>query len=656
MSPSSSGPAVRVPIPVTRDPFVNTQLLPLGVDGTGEEAFWISSYNARSGCTGVVVTASGQARLINFPQRYAGFYAAAVADRHTVWLADQLSRVVRLDLSTDTWIEHETGAPDALVFQGLVRDAATGKTFTTAFPVPRTWAVSFDPATGESVQYPDSCPDRYACTSFTNGDGTHSMLVFNPGLSVLRWDPVAEAVTRVDVDGLAPAPHPQLRVDGIGQVIRDEDGHAYLPGRGWYDPMTTALHDGPRPEREATWFGRRGAQAWGMDDDLLLRWDLASGTVTELTRLTDSHFRHAALTADGDVVSVSRYGYFRRVDGQTGAITADAVLPTDAVGEVDCVRRIDEHRLLGTPFISQRFWVIDLPTKRGHDLGRAAAGDGEILQTWNVGGTIYQAAYTTGELTAYHPDRPAGYPDNPRPVTTPPGAMRPVASAAIGPILYYGCTRRYGLLGGTITRVDTRTGAALHRDGPLPDQALTSLQVDAQRGWLLGGTTVDADGRGVPPTAGSAALVTIDPDSLEVRQQADVAARAVRVVGPVDAGRWLVLLDGVAGDTGADARQWAVVDAGTLAVEAAGPYRDLGAPTFLEPTGCLGRFVGLAAGRVVAYAGIPLRETAVLIDDPDVYRCWADEHSVYAATPRELIVLDNPFAEPDSAPSPQEES
>ena len=43
------------PVPATRDPFVNTPLIPAGFDPkTGEERFWISTWNDNTGCLGAL--------------------------------------------------------------------------------------------------------------------------------------------------------------------------------------------------------------------------------------------------------------------------------------------------------------------------------------------------------------------------------------------------------------------------------------------------------------------------------------------------------------------------------------------------------------------------------------------------------------------------
>src|SRR4051812_45666483 len=110
-----NGRVLSVPIPKTRDPFVNTNLISLGPDQDGQERFWISTWNSNVGPLAVMVTETGAARVYRFPARgdgtRGGYYSAALEDPDTLWLCGSLSRVVRLTLSTGKYEEFPTGAP-----------------------------------------------------------------------------------------------------------------------------------------------------------------------------------------------------------------------------------------------------------------------------------------------------------------------------------------------------------------------------------------------------------------------------------------------------------------------------------------------------------------------------------------------------------------
>lgn len=240
-----------------------------------------------------------------------------------------------------------------------------------------------------------------------------------------------------------------------------------------------------------TWFARRGRRAWGTTHEhgnaRVGLWDMDSGAVHDVCTVPDSQVLNMNLTESGKIVAVNIYGEFMRFDGESGALEMSRRLPTDACGAIDCLCRIDENRLLGTPFITQRFWEVDLKTGRGVDCGRAAPGCGEVLRTWKLGGKVYMAAYTGGELVEYDPAVHPHFPENPRVVAVPPHGMRPVASADDGRRIFYACSHPYGHLGSILTRYDTRTGEAVYRDDPLPEQQIHSLcYVKASRSLLCG--------------------------------------------------------------------------------------------------------------------------------------------------------------------------
>ena len=64
------------PVPRTRDPFINTPLIPAGVNPeTGEERFFISTWNANVGCISALVDTGGNSRIYHFKKAnkvYAG--------------------------------------------------------------------------------------------------------------------------------------------------------------------------------------------------------------------------------------------------------------------------------------------------------------------------------------------------------------------------------------------------------------------------------------------------------------------------------------------------------------------------------------------------------------------------------------------------------
>ena len=207
-------------------------------------------------------------------------------------------------------------------------------------------------------------------------------------------------------------------------MAADDRGRRYFPRRGWFDAATRVFHpQTPPPEREMTWFARRGDGVWGVVGDgnegLIGRWDLRTGRVQEIASIPDATPHNVNMSRSGKLVVVTTYGDLMRLDAGTGALELSRRLPADAVQMTDCLCRVDEDRLLGTAFITQRFWEVNLKTGEGEDCGRAAPGGGEVLQTWNLDGKLYMAAYTGGELMEYDPAQPARFPENPRVVGRP---------------------------------------------------------------------------------------------------------------------------------------------------------------------------------------------------------------------------------------------
>ncbi len=559
------GPKPRsAPIPPARDPFVNTPLLRLTPDDQGRDRFWISSYNNAVGTLGVCVNEMGEARVypFNLP-RHPGFYSAVQTEPDTLWLCGDLAKVVRLDLKTGLYESFETGAPTALVFPGMAYDAPTGKLFAVAFPPPKTIAFSFDIRARQGVKVTElPTIDHYMRSSYAHRDGTHSFVLQCPGLTLARWNPKAETVT------LAPVLKELGPQDGdlLYRLVAGDDGRLYMPGQGWYDPGSGHVVPGLRPQDDrVAWFDRDDTHAYGqkIGSAQFRRWNLKTGDDSEVGDFPGLglSFMCARLTRSGKLVGVSRDGMFSRLDARTGALELSRRLPTDSVQLADCVIRIDRDRVLGTPFITQRFWETNLRTRKGFDCGVAAPGGGQITLAWKLGGRIYLAAYTGAELMEYDPSEHPHFPGNPRVVARPPTGMRPVAEADDGRRLFYACSHHYGHLGSVVTRYDTKTGLAFYKDNPLPDQQITGLCYEKSSDSLLCGTTFQADCSSAPPKTDRTVLARLDAGTLEVRQQCPGPAGAERVqlIGPMGRNRWMgVCVGQFAGVWGT---RWFVFDA-----------------------------------------------------------------------------------------------
>jgi streptogramin lyase len=633
---------------------VNTPLLRLTPDADGLDRFWISSYNGAFGSLGVCVNERGECRLYSFgSHRHPGFYSAVQTGPDTLWLCGNLAQVVRLDLKSGRFKAYETGAPSALVFAGMAYNKETGKLFFVAYPPPRTLGVSFDIESCRTVRiYELPTLDHYQRSSYAHADGTHTVELQCPGLTMARWNPREESVTLFPV-------RKELDLHGPGnlayQMIADDDGRLYMPNLGWYDPKTGTLGDGPRPADDTVcWFDRDATFAYGLKTgtSLLRRWNLKTGEVRDIGDYSGAElsFMTTRLTRSGKLVTVSRIGIFNRLDPATGELELSRPLPTDAVQPADCVIRIDRDRILGTPFITQRFWEANLRTGKGFDCGAAAPGSGEILRVWRLGGRIYMAAYTGGELMEYDPSRHPHFPENPRVVAKPPTGMRPVASADDGRRIFYACSHHYGHLGSVMTGYDTRTGLAHYRDNPLPDQQIISLCYEKKSDSLLAGTTYEADCSSAPAATNQTVLARLDARTFEPIQTCPGPENAMgaRLIGPLGPGRWLGTCWGRFGDqTGA---RWFVFDSESFRAPESGELQTFsGCQTMawhnrIRYAGTPGHFVVKADSRIELWDMRRMRRLKVFADSMHVCDFFIQGRDLLIWTAWDVFVLERALA------------
>lgn len=550
------------PIPATRDPFINTPLIrvPSKVKG-GPERFWTSTWNANEGTIAVLTDEFGAHEVHRFKPPHFGFYSAVAEDADTLWLCGDLSRVVRYRPSTRKLDVYETGAPSGLVFNGMAFDRASGKLWAMS-NAGTPHAFAFDTRKLKSTfAGPTNIPGLYIRHSFPVGDGTWAIVNHLPAQSLTYWDPKTDKlsshtiVDSIDVTEMNATTYFLLR-DKIAGV----DGECvYVPNMGWFDPRKRKyIKGGPRPKSERTWRARWknfvvGTGCVDPGQAIISLWDLKTGAVRDVCKLPDTSMQEVNFTQSGAIVAVSLYGDFMRLDLMSGELIVNKKIDASARGAIDCLARVAPDRVLGTTFITQRFWEANLRTKKGEDLGRVAPGVGEIMKLCKVDGKVYMAAYTGAELVEYDPSRPARYPENPRVVAKPPHGMRPVAMIAAGTRVFYSSNTHYGHLGCVLARYDTKTGIAQSTHDPIPNLAIRTLALDASAKLLIVGTSIHADCGSSPPKSKSAHVATIDPETLKV-----VTSRAmpgdidqVFAVCPMGGGKWACVTNPRGGKRGA---------------------------------------------------------------------------------------------------------
>ena len=242
------------PLPATQDPFVNTPLIPAGFDPeTGEERFWISTWNDNAGCLGALVTPSGKNRIYRLARGDRGIigcggYSAKLVDNDTLWMISDLQAFCRLTLSTGEYTYFDTGAECGLVFAGMQYDPATGKLLAFAFSYPRLQGVSFDTKQCKTVRLYDHFTDATGLQGgFANGDGTYTVnLTGNGPAQLYRWDPQKETLTLWRPSGCDE--------QECFKTVTDEADRIYVPHNGWLKNGSFCRE--PAPPREMQWFGR----------------------------------------------------------------------------------------------------------------------------------------------------------------------------------------------------------------------------------------------------------------------------------------------------------------------------------------------------------------------------------------------------------------
>jgi len=507
----------KFPLPESRDPFVSALLINAGVDPeTGEERFWTSTWNANIGCLGALITEKGKSRIYRFQKANDGFvccgaYSACMTDNDTIWMMSDLKAFVKLTLSTGEYEILQTGAPAFTMIScnAMQYDEATGKIMAIAFPGDDgIMAVSYDTVKKQTVKiHRDFSAGTCCFGSFPNGDGTYTFKFNKAEEALYKWNPVDETlVKKVDI----------VEEQRWGTVIKDADGRVYIPYMGWLDTSDYSFLKEKLPEQEKIWFASYGNIAYGYDTvetgNEIFAWDMETGKVEKICIVRDCG--NPNITKDGNIINVSVAGEICKFT-HSGELIFSKMLNSNSQTITDCVVKVDDETILGTPFITERFWVMN--TNTGEVLGeeRAAPGTGEVLRCWNVNSKIYMASYSNGYLSEYDPKKPMNYPENPRVVTKAP-AMRPTADARKDDVIYYACTNKYGELGCTLSRYDTQSGEALHKKDPIHAQHILSMYYSPVEDVIIAGTTYISDCSATPMESDECYLAKIHPETLEI--------------------------------------------------------------------------------------------------------------------------------------------
>jgi hypothetical protein len=480
-------------------------------------------------------------------------------------------------------------------------------------------------------------PWRYLRASL-RVDGVPHLVVETPGIGVVRVRTPDSAPTLEPVDVTPPlaaavlafADTPVAPALLRGELPAD---HAWVRAAHTTDGLRClAVRDGVAVCASST---VDGAVVTTIDQQ---------GHVEVIAEVPDAMPFNIAIDED-EVVAVDTFGILSRWSLPRRTRIGRRDLDVRSIGAVDVVVPIDEHTLLGSTFIAQRFWTVDLRTGAGLDRGRAAPGFGEVLHAVPHDGRVLMAAYSGGELMSWAPGGQGSYPQNPRVLLADRESMRPVALLSCGATVLFAASQYYGTLGSRVIEVDPATGDS------------TSLTIDDLRitgavrtpDAVVAATTVHADARSAAPTADRCAIIAYGLSPLReiARIVLDPRWDHVFVHGPLSATR--VLCSGW--DPVAGAEDWFSVDTSSWLVSATSPVRLVGVgddrvfpgrpdllagPSRIRPTGVEGRFVVHVDDRFELWDMSAGRRIGVVAVSADAYAFEVDDDTLTIVEPSRL--------------------
>ncbi|MBQ3055648.1 MAG: hypothetical protein IJC88_06050 [Oscillospiraceae bacterium] len=630
----------RYSIPKTRDPFINAPFISAGVDPeTGLERFWCSSWNDNVGSTGVLIRADGSTRVYRFEKdpdvRWVkcGFYTAHLADNDTLWLIGNTSVIHRLTLSTGELQAYQTGLPVYLLGRGSVYDPVSKKILFSTFIPPCGYTAIFDTERCEMVRVYQGGFDR-ADGGFAWKDGTFLVNYTSDRekQSTLKcWNPKDDSVETVTV----------LPLQGWVRNTPKYLGRRYFEGHGWLGEDGTFVQEHLPNVPGICWNDANerfavGSKPSGRDLKEVFRWEFASGEVVRLGEVCDTPECSVCITEDDGIACFSIYGQFVRFD-RNGNRVVDVMCETDSIGLCDCVLRADESTVVGTPFITQRFWTLDTESGNGCDRGRATAGVGEVMRTWYLGGKVYMASYTEGQITEFDPKRGGCFPENPRVVAEPAHSMRPMGAAKSSTTIYSAATHHYGEHGFELTSYNTVTGEAKYHDDPIPNQQIVSLYYNEKHHMLIGASDSRSDCELAPRVDDRAVVALFDPNSLEVLQtfNGPQGSLCMGILGPKDEDCYYVAV--VESGWGGPIERVGVFDLRErkLDVSVVDNFPNYDS---IKYAGAYDTFVIREGERLYLSRGGFADRSNCIMTVPNLVRYWCSEGEVFAVSPTEIFI------------------
>ena len=356
----------------------------------------------------------------------------------------------------------------------------------------------FDLETGKCEFWQHTVPDtRYATYFSEDRDGRIHFLACHPKQQWMQFDPETRKLEHGKRVG-TPArlcgppfglPKPPEGDSKFSRCLRTHGrffGMTYPTGRFWEIVLEKGDEGNDVPRAIL-----RGETNWPVE-----KWKLAD---------------------PGDVVvGVSDYGRLLRFDLNTGVFAAGH-LPnyTETSSHVMYLETISPRCVVLSPGINKGFVKLDPETgafEQIYNMFHDKAVQGQCAVAAN--GKLYMGLYGGAVLMRYDPDKPYEWAKNPCELivlSEKYAQTRPRQAISDGRRVFFCTDGGYGVLGGALAVIDTRTDAVQVYKHPVKDQNMPAIALDPVTKLLWGGTWRWGTSRSCPPTQPSSLLYAFDP-------------------------------------------------------------------------------------------------------------------------------------------------
>ncbi len=511
------------PVPPTRLPFVNTEIATIEFDGTPHlvSSIWGGSAGGR---LYFWEPDSGHHDVRKLPDGIPGAYMLKPASDGRLYIGGGNGDLIRYNPGDDTFDVLVRGELHSIIWGGCVTDR-----YVVAAASPGDVLV-FDWKNGELAKVfnsvdPMSPPARYGhnVTEAPDGRIIVGMNVPVARLIVLDLETMTVEAYHPDCFGDARYTGPMTFLDDDTLLISvgRNHGETQLLRYPGFAPLGSV-------ENGENTLAPHGRGAWmngayytvnpGTHEVLKLAADRSRWTPVHTAWPGDCAI--VAPWKNRDLCGITIDGHAVRVNPENGETSRLDVEPWGVLG-VHALCAVPQHGFIaGAPFINRRFWMIDLDSGNGRDVGVGQPGGGQINAIlWDE--TTHELllfSYTTASVMGFNPDKPYDFGVNPRMIASAKdkGQMRPNAAVHDGRHAWMVTNAEYGRHEGALSRIDPQHNEIVVWKGLVPNQNLRSLICDPQRSRVIVGSSIHPDCQSAPPIADHPEVVVFDTQKLEV--------------------------------------------------------------------------------------------------------------------------------------------